>query len=38
MSSWLELILNVIGYGGFMVLASRHRPYAANERSEDVTG
>ena len=24
MASWLELICNIIGYGGFVILASRH--------------
>jgi hypothetical protein len=25
MSSWMELFLNLIGYGGFVLVASRHR-------------
>lgn len=25
MESWLELLFNLIGYGGFVVIASRHR-------------
>ncbi|WP_284416193.1 MULTISPECIES: hypothetical protein [unclassified Bradyrhizobium] len=24
MASWLELLFNIIGYGGFVVIASRH--------------
>ncbi|XUM21245.1 hypothetical protein ACRAVF_28400 [Bradyrhizobium oligotrophicum S58] len=24
MASWLELLFNIIGYGGFVVLASHH--------------
>jgi hypothetical protein len=24
MESWLELLFNILGYGGFVVLASRH--------------
>ncbi len=28
MASWLELVLNIIGYGGFVVLATWHpRPH-----------
>ncbi len=25
MATWLELIFNILGYGGFVVLASCHR-------------
>nr|WP_256374558.1 hypothetical protein [Bradyrhizobium sp. ORS 278] len=24
MASWFELLVNIIGYGGFVVIASRH--------------
>jgi hypothetical protein len=34
MSSWLELLLNIIGYGGFVVVASRRHP---DDASQDVT-
>ena len=29
MASWLELLFNIIGYGGFVVIASRHHGPAA---------
>lgn len=32
MCSWLELLFNVIGYGGFVVLASRQPDDAAAGR------
>ncbi|MGY3452562.1 hypothetical protein [Bradyrhizobium sp. USDA 4353] len=25
MASWLELLFNIIGYGGFVLIASRHQ-------------
>ncbi|MGJ4947256.1 hypothetical protein [Bradyrhizobium sp. HKCCYLS20291] len=28
MASWLELLFNIIGYGGFVVLASHHPAHA----------
>jgi hypothetical protein len=31
MASWLELICNVIGYGGFVVLASHHPRWLCDE-------
>lgn len=36
MPSWLELVLNIIGYGGFLVLASRGWPDAADGAPEDA--
>lgn len=36
MPSWLELVLNIIGYGGFVVIASRHWPQRADGASEEV--
>jgi hypothetical protein len=35
MASWLELLLNVIGYGGFVVLATWH-PRSHAEDSHDA--
>jgi hypothetical protein len=33
MASWLELVLNIIGYGGFVVVASLHRPLISNDQN-----
>jgi hypothetical protein len=41
MASWLELLFNIIGYGGFVVIASRHHaPEAVDvrERHSDAAG
>ncbi|NPV21185.1 hypothetical protein [Bradyrhizobium aeschynomenes] len=41
MASWLELLFNIIGYGGFVVIASRHHaPESVDlrERHGDVPG
>ena len=35
MSSWLELLLNIIGYGGFVVVASCGRPHS-DDASPDI--
>jgi len=33
MASWLELLLNIIGYGGFVILATWHpRSHAEDPR------
>ena len=36
MASWLELFLNIIGYGGFIAVASLHRPAVAEESAPRV--
>jgi hypothetical protein len=36
MASWLELILNIVGYGGFVVLASRHRGSSTPGASHEI--
>jgi hypothetical protein len=36
MASWLELVLNIIGYGGFIAVASLHRPAVAQDSAHDV--
>jgi hypothetical protein len=36
MASWLELFLNIVGYGGFVVLASLHRPSIAEDSSHEI--
>lgn len=36
MSSWLELLLNIVGYGGFIVIASRHHAHTSDDASQDV--
>jgi hypothetical protein len=36
MASWLELVLNIIGYGGFIAVASLHRPPVAENSAHDV--
>jgi hypothetical protein len=36
MASWLELFLNIIGYGGFIAVASLHRPAAAEDSAPRV--
>ncbi|WP_315778989.1 MULTISPECIES: hypothetical protein [unclassified Bradyrhizobium] len=41
MASWLELLFNIIGYGGFVVIASRHHAPASvdvRERHVDAPG
>ncbi|MGJ5035282.1 MULTISPECIES: hypothetical protein [unclassified Bradyrhizobium] len=46
MASWLELLFNIIGYGGFVVLASCHprteaagaAPEIAADDRADLTG
>ena len=35
MASWLELLLNIIGYGGFVVLARWH-PASHAEDTHDI--
>jgi len=37
MASWLELVLNIIGYGGFVVLATWH-PSSSGERTSHEIG
>ena len=34
MASWLELLLNIIGYGGFITVASLHRPLSEDSSHE----
>jgi hypothetical protein len=36
MASWLELILNIIGYGGFITVASLHRPSLSEDSSLEI--
>jgi hypothetical protein len=36
MASWLELLLNIIGYGGFVVLATWHPHSRAADPSRDI--
>jgi hypothetical protein len=36
MASWLELFLNIVGYGGFVVLASLHRPSISEDSSRET--
>ena len=36
MATWLELLLNLIGYGGFIAMASLHRPAAVDESADEV--
>jgi hypothetical protein len=36
MSSWLELVLNIIGYGGFVVLASWHRAPPVDDAKREM--
>jgi hypothetical protein len=36
MSSWLELVLNIIGYGGFVLLASWHRPPPVDDAKHET--
>lgn len=36
MASWFELFLNIIGYGGFIVMASSHRPQTVDDAAGDV--
>jgi len=39
MASWLELVLNIIGYGGFVVIAScHHGPEAVSTASDGLSG
>ncbi|MFC5324647.1 hypothetical protein [Bradyrhizobium oligotrophicum] len=39
MASWLELLFNIIGYGGFVVIASRHHgPAPAGTAPEACCG
>ncbi|WP_283806106.1 hypothetical protein [Bradyrhizobium sp. ORS 375] len=37
MASWFELLVNIIGYGGFVVIASRHHAGGA-DATADVHG
>ena len=37
MASWLELILNIIGYGGFVAVASLHRPSLSEGPSRGIS-
>jgi hypothetical protein len=32
MASWLELVFNIIGYGGFVMVASLHRPLISDDQ------
>jgi len=43
MASWLELLFNIIGYGGFVVLASCHHasdtvPMGSESSTDDAAG
>jgi hypothetical protein len=38
MASWLELLFNIIGYGGFVVIASRHHGPASVNTAPEVCG
>jgi hypothetical protein len=38
MASWLELLLNIIGYGGFVVLATWHPRSHVDDPSHEVGG
>lgn len=38
MASWFELFLNIIGYGGFIVMASSHRPQTSGDGPCDISG
>ncbi|MDU6374820.1 MAG: hypothetical protein E6575_12110 [Bradyrhizobium sp.] len=40
MASWLELLFNIIGYGGFVVIASCHpggEPAGTENAIDDIT-
>ncbi|WP_157681685.1 hypothetical protein [Bradyrhizobium sp. ORS 285] len=36
MASWLELLFNIIGYGGFVLVASRHHGAETSVTGLDV--
>ena len=36
MASWLELLLNIIGYGGFVVLATWHPRSRAEDPAHEI--
>ncbi|WP_257164561.1 hypothetical protein [Bradyrhizobium sp. SRS-191] len=38
MASWLELLFNIIGYGGFVLIASRHHGAETSVTGLDVRG
>ena len=36
MASWLELLLNIIGYGGFVILATWHPRSDVEDPSHEI--